>query len=70
MTKQEQFLAKAGVAANIILTAGAVASALVFVNSYYRYHWTGERDSALGGERSSTMWGRPCWPASCSPRFG
>jgi hypothetical protein len=44
MTKQEQFLAKAGVAANIILTAGAVASALVFVNSYYRYHWTGERE--------------------------
>jgi hypothetical protein len=43
MTKHERFLAKAAVAANVVLSAGAVASAALFVNFFYRYSWTGKR---------------------------
>jgi hypothetical protein len=43
MTKHDEFLAKAGAAANVILVGGAAASALVFAHFFYRYGWTGDR---------------------------
>src|SRR5215475_1168747 len=43
MTRHQQFLATAAVAANVILTAGAIASALALVHFFYRYSWTAER---------------------------
>jgi hypothetical protein len=46
MIKQEQFLASAAKAANIILTAGGVLSLLVLLRLLYQYGWTGEKEFA------------------------
>jgi hypothetical protein len=43
MTKQDQFVARAAVIANVVLTAGGIASTLLFGYFLYLYSWTAER---------------------------
>jgi hypothetical protein len=42
-TRQDRFLARAALVANVVLASGALAAVLVFLYFFYRYTWSAER---------------------------